>query len=142
MQSRNYQDLSRGDDDRDFRQGRQDGTGQSNHTSEYGNYGMRDDHRHYDGGQQGSGYGGGGSNASQHRSSGSQYQSEQGNPGYQGGQQQQQQQSGQQGYRGGSFDTSQGGHQGAGGMHGGSYGQQSRQGANMNLGMGRQGQSG
>ena len=56
MQSRNYQDLSRGDDDRDFRQGRQDGTGQNNHTSEYGNYGMRDDHRHYDGAQQGAGW--------------------------------------------------------------------------------------
>ena len=54
MQSRNYQDLSRGDDDRDMRQ---DGAGQGD-MGEYGNYGMRDDHRQagshgYQGGSQG-----------------------------------------------------------------------------------------
>ena len=111
MQSRNYQDLSRGDDDRDFRQGHQDGAGRGNNsTSEYGNYGMRDDHSHYDSSQQGSGHGGSGSQ------------------GYQGGQQYQgggAQQGGQQGYRGGSFDTSQGGSQ-----YGEHSSQQSRQGAN------------
>ena len=43
MQSRNDQDYSRGDDDRDSRQLQKDGKGGKSNTSEYGNYGMIDD---------------------------------------------------------------------------------------------------
>lgn len=107
MQSRNDQNQNRGNDERGSRQELQAAAGQDKNTQEYGNYGMRDDHRHYDGSQQGSGYGGG-----------SGRQNEQGSS---------------QGYRGGSFETSQGG-QGRG-QYGDHSSQQSRQGANMNLGM-------
>ncbi len=50
MQSRNYQDQSRGNDDRGIQQASYGNPGQGN-TGEYANYGMRDDSRQ--GGSQG-----------------------------------------------------------------------------------------
>ena len=118
MQSRNdqnqNQNQNRGNDERGSHQELQAAAGQDKNTKEHGNYGMRDDHRHYDNSQQGSGYAGGAQNSP----SGSQYQGSQQNS-----------QGGSQGYRGGSFDTSQGRQYSDPSSH------QSRQGANMNLGM-------